>query len=1144
MNQLFFQLPYHGSFAWDGSAQMSNFFIEFRVVMRVRLFFNLLLFGLALSTCCRAVQSPVPPANPPQVAEASREASDALLGFKYPDGWQPSLFAAEPHTANIVAFTLDRQGRAYVCETFRQNAGVTDNRGHDEQWLRADLAAMTVADRIDYHRRLLGEQGVQQYQAQDDRLRLVEDTDGDGLADRAVVFADGFNRLEEGTGAGVLDYRGSVYYTCIPKLWRLFDRDQDGKADERIALHDGFGVRVAFRGHDMHGLILGPDGRLYFSIGDRGYHVALPDGTTLQDPSSGAVFRCEIDGSNLQVFATGLRNPQELAFDQFGNLFTGDNNSDGGDRARWVYVVEGGDTGWRMEYQYIPDRGPFNREKLWHPFHQGQPAYIIPPVDNVADGPSGLIYYPGTGLGDQLNDTFLLADFRGTANQSGIRAIKVEPKGAHFKLASNEQLVWQILATDLAMGSDGNLYISDWVDGWDGTGKGRIYRFESNQADAVEKETVKSLLQGNWASLSNDSLAKLLGHRDQRIRYEAQFELVSRQDHLVLSSVAGNQTQDDLLARLHALWGLGQLARLQSQHREICLLDVAKLLNDSQPHIRAAACGIVGDLQYQVAADKVTLLVGDIHPRVAHFAAMACAKLKTPQAFNPALELLERAENHDPVLRHAATKVLANCAANDHQIVKLSQHPHFAIRLGAVVALRHRATSAIEAFLLDQHPQVVDEAIRAIHDLPIANSLAAVASRLPELPRDQYESQFRALNANYRLGLAEHAKRVADLAADSQAPEKLRLEAIFMLGQWAKPDERDRYLNAWRPIPERSDQVARTEFGRVAFKLLGDSEALQGAAIDLVSQYMLKELVQPITVLIQPTSNSSIRAKALKAISKLEPDRIKTLIDSLLNDSDWQVTLAALEILIDIDPQRAAGALAKALNNTDLSARQAAWRLAARLGDQPEVVKLMQDAVQRYIAGDLDPGEWLDVLHASRGKIDQSLKTLLEEQQQLWQNDDTLAPWRWALAGGDVQRGRNIFFYKTEVSCLRCHKVGNQGGEVGPALTDLGAKKDARYLLEAITLPNAKIAEGFESVTMLDDAGTLHTGVLKRETDSMVEYMTAEGKVVQVEKESIEERRSGNSAMPLDLIKFLSDDELRDLVAYLQSLKGGKAEGH
>ena len=253
---------------------------------------------------------------------ASDEGELAIQGFVKPEGWKISLFAAEPELANPVAMYVDNKGRVFVCESFRQDRGVTDNRKHDQEWLLADLAAETVQDRIDYHKRLLGTE-ANEYTAHDDRIRLLLDEDKDGVADTAKMFASGFNKLEEGTGAGILVRGDTAYFTCIPKLWMLSDTDGNGEAEKREALQDGYGVRVAFRGHDSHGLIIGPDGRLYFSIGDRGYNIETSDGT-IKNTESGAVFRCELDGSNLEVFATGLRNPQELAFDDYGYLFTGD----------------------------------------------------------------------------------------------------------------------------------------------------------------------------------------------------------------------------------------------------------------------------------------------------------------------------------------------------------------------------------------------------------------------------------------------------------------------------------------------------------------------------------------------------------------------------------------------------------------------------------------------------------------------------------------------------------------------------------------------------------------------------------------------------------------------------------------------------
>jgi quinoprotein glucose dehydrogenase len=200
----------------------------------------------------------------------------------------------------------------------------------------------------------------------------------------------------------------------------------------------------------------------------------------LSVPDTGSVLRCNPDGTELEVFATGLRNPQELAFDEFGNLFTADNNSDSGDRARWVYVVEGGDSGWRIGYQFIEEpvsRGPWNEELLWDSARAAEAGYLVPPIANLSDGPSGLAYNPGVSLlPGRYKNHFFLVDFRGTSSLSGIRSLSVRPHGAGFELVHSEEFLWSTLATDVDFGPDGGLYFSDWVEGWNRNDRVKISR--------------------------------------------------------------------------------------------------------------------------------------------------------------------------------------------------------------------------------------------------------------------------------------------------------------------------------------------------------------------------------------------------------------------------------------------------------------------------------------------------------------------------------------------------------------------------------------------------------------------------------------------------------------------------------------------
>src|SRR6185436_560073 len=192
-----------------------------------------------------------------KAASVSEEAELAIKLFKVPSDLKVDLWAAEPMLANPVAFNFDEKGRAYVCETFRLHAGVDDIRGLMD-WLDEELASRTVDDRLAEMKRHLGGRFAR-YSEHSERISLIEDRDGDGKADHATVFAGGFNTPLDGIAEGVLARQGTVWFANIPDLWLLRDTNGDGVADVRRSLHHGFGVRVGFLGHDLHGVHFGPD---------------------------------------------------------------------------------------------------------------------------------------------------------------------------------------------------------------------------------------------------------------------------------------------------------------------------------------------------------------------------------------------------------------------------------------------------------------------------------------------------------------------------------------------------------------------------------------------------------------------------------------------------------------------------------------------------------------------------------------------------------------------------------------------------------------------------------------------------------------------------------------------------------------------
>jgi quinoprotein glucose dehydrogenase len=1071
----------------------------------------------------------------PKIVGSSNEGQLALKRIRTPDGVTGMLWAAEPMLANPVCFCFDEKGRCYVAETFRLHQGVTDDRNH-MSWLDDDLACRTVADRVAMYRKHL-KADFPSYEVAEDRVRRLEDTTGSGVADKSTVFADGFHLASQGIGAGLLARGDRVWYTCIPDLWLLRDTKGTGKADVKESLSTGYGVHVAFLGHDLHGLRRGPDGRLYFSLGDRGLNVTTKEGKHLFNPDSGAVLRCDLDGSNLEVFATGLRNPQELAFDAYGNLFTVDNNSDSGDKARLVYVVEGGDSGWRTGYQYgstLSNRGPFNAEKLWHLPNAGQAAYIVPPLAHLADGPSGLCYnYGAVALPDRYAGHFFLADFRGSSGISGIRSFAVKPSGASFEMTDQHQFIWSILATDCEFGPDGGFYVSDWAEGWELTGKGRIYRFtDPVAAKKPAVSEVKRLLAEGFDKRTPEELARFLSHPDMRVRLEAQFALADKGRIAELASAA--RPGAARIARLHGLWGLGQIGRTNPAAYEAA----RTLLADGDGELRATAARVLGDARVRSAASGLIGLLTDPEPRVRFAAAQALGRIGVKECVKPILELLRANADQDAYLRHAA--VMALTGSGDREALAASASDASpSVRVGAVLALRRLGAPEIARFLDDSDQAVAIETARGIHDAPILEALPALAARLDKLNQSEF-LVFRALNARFRLGRPEDAAALAAFAARTNVAENLRVEALRDLAAWANPGRRDRVTGLTQDLGTRKEGVAVEALKPHLVGIFNGTDRVRSEAARVTSTLEIKEVGPTLLRLALDSRNpAEARVEALRSLATLGDPRVDEARDVALRDADPRVRTEGRRLLARSHPADAIPVLAKALRDEEVRSQQGAYAILGEL-KEPEADALLVHSLDRLLNGELLPETLLDLLEAAAKHPAEGVRERLARYDAARPKGDHLAAYRESLVGGDAEAGRRIFETRAEVSCVRCHKVNGVGGEVGPDLTGVGTRQNREYLLESIVEPNRQITKGFETIVLTLTNGKTVVGVLKSEDNRELRLMTAEGQVVIVPKGQIDERQSGKSAMPEDVVKHLSKPDLRDLVEYLAGLKETK----
>ncbi|MBC6492961.1 HEAT repeat domain-containing protein [Flavihumibacter stibioxidans] len=1095
----------------------------------------------------------------PAISARFSDSVGAVIKPQLSDGLTIGLWGIDSLVISPIAIDIDDQGRLYYTKTNRQVNSEFDIRGHRD-WEIASISLQTVEDRRKFlHTELSPENSsrnewltdVNGDSSRDWRDLTVEkenvyrlvDLNGDGVADQSQLVVDDFHDEVTDVAGGVLADGDDLFVAVAPDLWRMKDKNGDGIADEKTSISTGYGVHVGFSGHGMSGVEMGPDGKIYWQIGDIGFNGKGPDGEKWEHPNSGVIARSNPDGSDFEIFAAGLRNTHEFTFDEYGNLVSEDNDGDhAGEKERLVYIVNGSDAGWRSNWQYGKYNDPNNNsykvwmdEKMYLPRFEGQAAYITPCIANYVSGPAGFVYNPGTALGPRYKNHFFVAEFVGTPAGSGIHSFTLKQKGAGFELGETEKIVGGVLPTGLDFGPDGALYVADWIEGW-GTGPfGRIWKLDDKAGAALpERKLTKSLLEADFKNLKPDQLAGYLGNADMRVRLKAQFELVKRGEASVTVFSQQLQQTGNQLARVHAVWGISQLARKQSKHAAILL----PYLKDKDDEIRAQVAKWLGDIRYKEAGSALVPLLKDSYSRARFFAAEALGRIAYEPSIQPIIDMLRANNDEDAYLRHAGSLALARIG-KPGPVVALSKDSSRALRIAAVVALRRMGHPGVSEFLADSDEYIVTEAARAINDdLSITASLPALGNLLNKTVFSNEALTRRMINANLRVGTEAAMHNLLVYAQKEGHPLNMRLEAIAALSTWIKPSVLDRVDGRLRGPVERDPAPVRAKTSGPLLSLMQHKNAqIRLAATKAVNKLQIREADPVLASLLKKDSDSGVRIAALEALSNLKSEHMADAIKQALSDKEKSVRVVGIDLLgkTPLPTDLMVDLLANVINTRSSEEKQAALLTLGNMPAGAAQVAVFGQQLDKMSKGELSPDILIELSEAIDSTRSVALKTRYDELSAKLSPDASSAAYAGSLYGGNPERGRGIFFRNQAAQCIRCHAIDDYGGNAGPRLNEVSTRLTRPQLLEALINPSARLAPGFAMVTLKMKDGKMISGVLMEENGASLVIKTGDGPNETIPKNLVEKRINASSSMP-DMKQVLSKKEIRDVVSFLSTL--------
>lgn len=923
----------------------------------------------------------------------------------------------------------------------------------------------------------------------EDAVIVLEDTNGDGKAEKSTVFAEGLL-----IPSGVLpDNEGGCYVAASHQLLHFADKNRDAKADEKKIVLSSFGTEDTH--HNLHTLRWGYDGHLYMNQSIYTHtHIETPHG--VRRLNSAGIWRFNPDNWRLEVFTKGACNPWGHHWDQFGN----DYFTDGAGGKGIYHAMEGA-----TYFTYADMR----RE-----------------ADSITPGA-----WPKFCSLELIRSPSFPADWQGDAITCDFRAHRV----VRFKLAENgstflaKEMPDLLRSTnvtfrpiDLRMGPDGALYVADWSNPIIQHGEvdfrdprrdhehGRIWRVAAKAEN--RKQKAESRKRRDLTKLSVDKLLHLTlsanGWEQEQARSVLHGRWVSSSGSRKPSADEARQAfgvwkntaewaekKGSERAKLEALWiyegiGVAATALLES------------LLESSDANIRSAA---VKALSHEISLwpknrerqpiDLLSQAVQDSHPRVRVEALRALSHIPTGRSAELALSVLDKPmdANLDYALwltiNDLAEPWIAALQSGAWKPEGREKQLEFGLK-----ALKAEQTSRVLGQLLASRPLARDGSGPWIEIIGAAGTPKELQQLFDQVLSGGFDeaSAVRALKAlgeAARLREQKPAGSLADVGRLLDVPaEGVRLEALKLGGEW----------KAFGDQLGKLGEVASSE---------NSSVALRTAALTALRQ-IGKVATEVLLALTAEGKSGPVRREAVVALATVDlPQAVPRAIEMAKTTTDEALALELWRAVLAV--KGAGQSLRDSLPEGSLSETVAkAGMKAAREGGRDDI-------------------ELVAAFAKAGGLVADTSALSSEVMKELAAK---------AAASGDPFKGEFVF-RRHDLACLTCHAIGGAGGKVGPDLTSIGASAQPDYLAEALLLPSAKIKEGYASVNIDTKEGQSFTGTLARETPDEVVLRNAQGEEVRIAKKNVEQRQNGTlSLMPGGLFDNLAEQERLDLLAFLSRL--------